>query len=968
MVTASTHDQSTPFLIFCLAIEAITKRFPHQINTKKAHLHLLQLVSDQERESVCVREREREMAEFVVTTVATKLSQMVTQELILLHGVNDELEWMERELGWIKCFLKDADVKGKRDQRVKNWVNDVTELAYRAEAAIDSFLIKVRPWKVGPTWINSFNPMALIARHHVGVEIREIKKRLNEIKVARETYGIQNLGDDGDTSNSISIIIRRRHFSLQYSHDADIVGLVNDQKILLERLLMNQQQQGFCVISIVGIGGLGKTTLARKLYRNNAVSNHFHKCIWLTVSQENSLMGLLRKMLEEVKVIKKEELEKLEKMTENDLIEMINDSLRAQRILIVLDDIWQEDVCIQMQGIFRNVNNGSRVLITTRFHNVAKRADPRSAPYQLQVLNDDESMKLLLKKAFLYEDADQVNCSSELLDIGRRLMRKCGGLPLALIVLGGFLSIRDKTPVVWRRVLETMDWEAEGRECQEILALSYEDLPHQMKLCFLYLGAYLEDSEIPGKELIRKWIAEGFIPQEGRKTMEDTAEAILEELIQRSLIHANTRKSNGSVKTCGIHDLLLDFARSTAKKDRFLRVCSNQNDQPFPSTMCHRVAIHIINEPLNNGINTTHNKLRTLMAFTPSGSEKWVNPPIISALLRFQFLRVLDLAGIGIKKAIPTEFKLMIHLRYLRLILFIHGFMFPASIGDLQLLETIDIKNVRMPSTLWNIKTLRHVKCPTCIPPQSLRLENLLTLDCVTFGPYETISWSFPNLRKLKVSIEEEHHGAMLNHLLSELRQLISLHIEALESHIEINTTKDFPFHDRLLSLSLEGLWPKGDDAISELPIYLTKIQLRGCRLKEDPMPKLGMLQHLVTLKLIENVYLGETMVCSAGGFPRLESLFILFDDPKQMLLAHQEAMPNLEEWRIERGAMPKLTFLYFTSCKKLKMLPDLQHVISLQTLKLRCMSEELMLRSEEERGEDWHKIQHVPKRSLETW
>ncbi|KAH7688988.1 P-loop containing nucleoside triphosphate hydrolase protein [Dioscorea alata] len=331
------------------------------------------------------------MAEFVVKTVVTKLSQMVTEELILLHGVSDEVEWMERELHWIKCFLKDADAKGKRDERVKNWVNDVTELAYRAEAAIDSFLIKVRPWK---------------ARHHVGVEIREIKKRLNEIKAGRETYGIQNLGDDGDASNSISIIIRRRHFSPQYSHDADIVGLVNDQKILLEGLLMNKQQQGSCVISIVGIGGLGKTTLARKLFRNNAVSNHFHKCIWLTVSQENSLVGLLRKMLEEVKVIKKEELKKLEKMTKNDLIEMINDSLRAQRILIVLDDIWQKDVCIRMQGIFQNVNSGSRVLITTRLVNVAKRADPRSTPYQLQLLNDDESMKLLLKKAFLYEDAD----------------------------------------------------------------------------------------------------------------------------------------------------------------------------------------------------------------------------------------------------------------------------------------------------------------------------------------------------------------------------------------------------------------------------------------------------------------------------------------------------------------------------------------------------------------------------------
>ncbi|XP_039120699.1 disease resistance protein RPP13-like isoform X2 [Dioscorea cayenensis subsp. rotundata] len=439
----------------------------------------------------------------------------------------------------------------------------------------------------------------LKARRYVSKEIGKIKEKLNEIKARIKLYRIQLSGDDGDALNLMTV--RRRHF-LPQPDDADIVGRFNDEKILLERLLMNhhcqQQQQGSCVISIVGIGGLGKTTLARKLYRSNDASNHFHQRIWVTVSQENSLKGLLKKMLLQVPGIT---INYLENKEENDLIDMINVLVRTERILIVLDDIWREDVCIWMQGIFRNMNNGSRALITTRFHNVAKRADPRSTPYQLSLLNEDESMKLLLKKAFLYEDAAANCCPSELLDIGHRLMRKCGGLPLALVVLGGFLSIKDKTPVVWRRVLETMDWDTEGRECQEILAvLSYEDLPHQMKLCFLYLGAYPDDYEIPGKELIRKWVAEGFIPQQGNKMMEETGEIILEELIQRSLIHVNDRTSNGSVKTCGVHDLLLDFTRSVAKKDRFLTVCSTQNDQPAVSltTSSHRVAINIIDNTL----------------------------------------------------------------------------------------------------------------------------------------------------------------------------------------------------------------------------------------------------------------------------------------------------------------------------------------------------------------------------------
>ncbi|KAH7688998.1 P-loop containing nucleoside triphosphate hydrolase protein [Dioscorea alata] len=880
------------------------------------------------------------MAEAVLSLVLTKLSDLVTYEVQLVRGVKDKVRWLESELCWIKGFLKDADAKGKTDEMVKYWAIDVTEVAYQAEATIDTFVVKVRQ--------SSGIINRLKARCYVSKEISKIKERLNNIKDRIIVYGIQRSREDGDALNLMPV--RRRHFRPP-PDDADVVGRFNDEKILLERLL----KKGSCVISIVGLGGIGKTALARKLYRSNAVNNHFQKRIWLTVSQENSVKGLLKMMLVKVGGVGNNNLDSLEEL---ELIDKINDSLRTQRFLIVLDDIWREDVCIWMKEIFRNVNNGSRVLITTRFLNVAKRADPTSTAYKLRVLNEDESLELLLKKAFPHDENPKANCSSELLDICCCLMRKCGGLPLALVVLGGLLE--DKAPVEWSRVLETMNWEREGRECQEILALSYEDLPHYMKLCFLYFSAYPEDYEIYGTELIRNWVAEGFIPQEGNKTMEETGEAILKELAQRSLIHVNERKSNGNVKICGVHDLVRDFVISTADKDRFLKVCSAENHQPISASLSHRVAIHNLADKID-----ARHELRTLMVFGPV-SFVW-DRPIYSAMFRFQFLRVLDLTRVGPLARLPKEIKLMIHLRCLRLYAVIDDSSLPSSIGNFQFLQTIDIKYLPniLPFTIWKIKTLRHVLLTWETPPQSVKLEDLLTLNSVTFGSHETINWSFPNLRKFKVLINKEHHRAKLTQLLNELRHLISLHIKAEGGcHIEIKTTKDFPFHNTLQSLTLHGPWPMGN-AISEFPIYLTKIELCGSELKEDPMPKLEMLQHLVTVKFFASVYFGKTMVCSAGGFLMLESLFIAnWYDKKLMGVRMGEAMPNLEEWSIEEGAMPKLTFLRLTSCEKLKMLPDFRHVMSLQKLELYCMSKELIRRT---RREDSHKIRHVPKICLCT-
>jgi NB-ARC domain len=206
----------------------------------------------------------------------------------------------------------------------------------------------------------------------------------------------------------------------------------------------------------------------------------------------------------------------------------IHKSFQEQKYLLVLDDVWTDELWNHIEEVMVDVNNGSRVLITSRNENVAWVADPSLEPYKLPFLSEDQGLRLLLNKAICNR-----SYSNDLMDVATLLVRKCGGVPLALIVLGGLLSRRPPEYIEWNRLLQTMSWHTDGARCFEILSTSYDDLPLALKYCFMYFAAFPEDHKIDVEELIRMWIAEGFIPEEENKKLEQTAESFLKDLVQR---------------------------------------------------------------------------------------------------------------------------------------------------------------------------------------------------------------------------------------------------------------------------------------------------------------------------------------------------------------------------------------------------------------------------------------------------
>ncbi|MCD7456809.1 hypothetical protein HAX54_033292 [Datura stramonium] len=309
------------------------------------------------------------------------------------------------------------------------------------------------------------------------------------------------------------------------------------------------------VVSIVGMAGLGKTTLANKLYFDESVVSYFDIHTHCCVSQEYTRKDLLLAFLSDITG----ERAKLERETENELADKLRKLLMCKRYLVLVDDVWETSAWDDLKLCFPEDNKGSRIILTTRHYGIASHAKHASDPHMLRFLNSDESWMLLNNKVFNHE-----SCPLILRDVGQEIVRKCGGLPLSIILVAGILTRMKKEKHCWEQVATNLGPNIQD-QMEGTIDLSYQNLPCYLKPSFLYLGVFQEDEEIQVSKLTWLWMAEGFIKPNMEKLLEDTATDYLENLIGRNLLMVAKKSSDGRIKTCRIHDLVLEFCRKKAK-------------------------------------------------------------------------------------------------------------------------------------------------------------------------------------------------------------------------------------------------------------------------------------------------------------------------------------------------------------------------------------------------------------------
>ncbi|XP_066367770.1 disease resistance protein RGA5-like [Miscanthus floridulus] len=637
--------------------------------------------------------------------VTVKLATLLGDEFKNMKDVRKEIKPLSDELNYMHAFLEKMSEEENPDKQDKRWMTDVREMSYDIEDSLDDFMICIDDDKSAKKKSLMKKCTKLLdkmkAHKRISKAIQEFKTQIKEVGDRNHRYrtGVTT------TKDSHEMIDIRAQAIFK---DASELVAIDEQKNELINLLIEDgslSQHQVKVVAIVGLGGLGKTTLANQVYES--LKDKFDCKAFVTVSRTPHMLEVLRTIL--LDISGQEYTGDMQH-----LIRKISDFLQDKRYLIVVDDLWDSESWEAIQNAFIKNSCASRIIITTRKIEVAQSCCTlrRGHIYKLRPLNPKNSRKLFLKRIFGLEEG----CPSDLSEVCDDILKKCDGLPLAIIAIAGLLAGKAPTVDEWNKVQcsfgHALERHSDVNRMIQILSLSYFDLPPHLRSCLLYLSLFPEDYEIRKDRLILRWIAEGFVHEEHGFTQYEIGDRCFNELINRSLIQP-VDSDYFDVICCRVHDTILEFILSKAVEENFVTLFGLANIRVDPDRKIRRLSLQDRNE-VSDAIVGSREKIiyyhvRAVVVF-PGCLDS------LPSLQKLKHLRVLDLEGCKALQAHHlTHLGRLFALRYLN---FRNTCIdeLPEEIGELQYLQTLDIRGTYIKELSSSVGRLSRLVTLLCDP------------------------------------------------------------------------------------------------------------------------------------------------------------------------------------------------------------------------------------------------------------
>ncbi|KAM1738671.1 hypothetical protein ACFX11_014466 [Malus domestica] len=651
-----------------------------------------------------------------------RLSSIASEEICLAWGIQADLQKLRRTMSTIRDVLLDAEEKQARNNDLRSWLLQLKDVFLDAEDLLDEFECEALRRQVvcgsGTTrkvrrFFSRSNPIAF--RLRVGHEIKDIRERLHELKEDKNFAALRTVHHHPHLGDHVRENMNTTDYLVPSSK---VIGRETEKNKVVDFLMVQgDDHQGgdngnVSVIPIVGLGGLGKSTLANLVYNDDRVVGSFELRMWQKVSVDFDITRLAKEILGSALGT-----EISEGLSPHQLQKQLRDALKDKKFLLVLDDVWNEDRnkwCQLRDMLTEGAKVGTKVLVTTRNSSVASIMDTVEN-INLDVLSFEDSLSLFVKCAF---KEGQERQHPSLYEMGKDIVRKCGGVPLAVKTLGSQLYSKiDERQ--WKLIRDSEIWELEREGDGHILPalkLSYTQLPSHLKQCLAFCSILPKEyNGFHSRDLITYWMAHGILEsrEHGDMELEDVGELYFKELRDRSFFH--------NVSDCifcykfDMHDLIKDLVQSVAQGESL--TVDSEGTRGISENVRHLTILEI-----GQNVSTTLQKLNKVRTIVVPQGENIDESFLRACISRFKYLRVLTLICVSCE-------------------------LLPSSIGSLKHLRSIFLveneKITALPNSICKLQSLQTLKLTQCVNLEELPrdMRKLISLRCLLITTKQS---SFP--------------------------------------------------------------------------------------------------------------------------------------------------------------------------------------------------------------------------------